>query len=43
MNFSWRDVLITLENHPELTEINAGVTHKTLKDVDQRANLKGNN
>jgi spore coat polysaccharide biosynthesis protein SpsF len=40
MDFSWRDVLTTLALHPELTKINAGVSHKTLKDVDHRANLK---
>jgi spore coat polysaccharide biosynthesis protein SpsF len=41
MDFSWRDVLIMLEKHPELSMINAGIAHKTLNDVDDRANLKG--
>jgi len=36
-DFSWKDVLDLLHNEPELIEINAGVKHKTLKDVDNRA------
>jgi spore coat polysaccharide biosynthesis protein SpsF len=35
--FSWRDVLDLVHRHPELTEINASVKHKTLRDVDERA------
>ncbi len=36
-DFSWRDILGLLQSHPELMKINAGVRHKALKDVDQRA------
>jgi len=35
-DFSWREVLTLLERHPELSEINAGVQHKTHLDVDER-------
>jgi len=37
MNFSWREVLLTLEENPGLEEINAGVTHKSFRDVDDRS------
>ena len=40
LEFSWREVLKTIEAHPELAEINAGVSHKSYNDVDHRANLK---
>ena len=36
-DFSWKDVLDLVHNHPELMEVNAGVKHKTLKDIDKRA------
>lgn len=36
-DFSWLDVLRLVEENPELTAINAGISHKTLKDVDPRA------
>jgi len=36
-DFSWKDVLDLVHNEPALTEINAGVKHKTLKDIDKRA------
>jgi spore coat polysaccharide biosynthesis protein SpsF len=36
-DFSWRDVLELVHHEPQLMEINAGVEHKTLKDVDKRA------
>ncbi len=39
-DFSWKDLLELVHNEPRLTEINAGVQHRTLKDVDKRA-LKG--
>jgi spore coat polysaccharide biosynthesis protein SpsF len=39
-DFSWLDVLKMVEENPELNNINAGITHKTLKDVDSRASLK---
>ncbi len=34
--FSWLDVLDLMQRHPELLEINAGVQHKTVHDVDKR-------
>jgi spore coat polysaccharide biosynthesis protein SpsF len=36
-DFSWKDVLELVHNEPDLMKINAGVQHKTLKDVDKRA------
>ena len=36
-DFSWKDVLDLVHNEPKLMEINAGVKHKTLKDIDKRA------
>ncbi|MEP0806401.1 MAG: glycosyltransferase family protein [Chloroflexota bacterium] len=36
-DFSWKDVLNLVHENPELMKINAGVQHKTLKDIDQRA------
>lgn len=36
-DFTWKDVLDLVHNEPQLMEINAGVRHKTLKDVDKRA------
>lgn len=36
-DFSWKDVLDLVHNEPRLMEINAGVKHKTLRDVDKRA------
>lgn len=36
-DFSWKDVLDLVHREPELMQINAGVQHKTLKDVDKRA------
>jgi spore coat polysaccharide biosynthesis protein SpsF (cytidylyltransferase family) len=36
-DFTWEDVLDLVHNEPQLMEINAGVKHKTLKDVDKRA------
>lgn len=35
-DFSWQDVLVLLERHPELMAINAGISHKTLYDIDPR-------
>lgn len=34
--FSWKEVLMLFESHPELQEINAKVTHKNHRDVDTR-------
>jgi spore coat polysaccharide biosynthesis protein SpsF len=36
-DFSWKEVLDLVHDEPTLMEINAGVQHKTLKDVDDRA------
>jgi spore coat polysaccharide biosynthesis protein SpsF len=36
-DFTWKDVLDLVHNEPKLMEINAGVKHKTLKDIDERA------
>ena len=36
-DFSWKDVLNLVHNEPELMKINAGVQHKTLNDIDERA------
>ncbi len=36
-DFSWKDVLDLVHNEPGLMKINAGVRHKTLKDIDTRA------
>lgn len=36
-DFSWKEVLDLVHDNPELMKINAGVEHKTLKDVDKRA------
>jgi spore coat polysaccharide biosynthesis protein SpsF len=35
-DFTWLDVLHLFEGHPELSEINAGISHKTFYDVDSR-------
>jgi spore coat polysaccharide biosynthesis protein SpsF len=35
--FSWKEVLDLVHDEPGLMEINAGVRHKTLKDIDKRA------
>jgi spore coat polysaccharide biosynthesis protein SpsF len=36
-DFTWKEVLDLVHDEPELMKINAGVQHKTLKDVDKRA------
>ena len=36
-DFSWKEVLDLIHKEPQLMQINAGVRHKTLKDVDGRA------
>jgi spore coat polysaccharide biosynthesis protein SpsF len=36
-DFTWQEVLDLVHNEPQLMEINAGVQHKTLKDIDERA------
>src|SRR5512143_1666740 len=35
-DFGWQDVLELVHSEPKLMEINAGVRHKTLKDIDER-------
>ncbi len=36
-DFSWKEVLDLVHNDPQLMQINSGVQHKTLKDIDERA------
>ncbi|NWF64345.1 MAG: glycosyltransferase family protein [Chloroflexi bacterium] len=36
-DFTWKEVLDLVHDNPELMKINAGVQHKTLKDIDKRA------
>ena len=36
-NFTWKEMLDLVHDEPKLMEINAGIQHKTLKDVDKRA------
>ena len=36
-DFSWKEVLDLVHDEPGLMKINAGVRHKTLKDIDERA------
>jgi spore coat polysaccharide biosynthesis protein SpsF len=36
-DFTWKEVLDIVHNEPRLMEINAGVRHRTLKDLDERA------
>ena len=40
MDFNWHDVLALVQAHPELAQINAGVQHKFMKEIDGRANGK---
>jgi spore coat polysaccharide biosynthesis protein SpsF len=35
--FTWQDILALFERQPELAQINAGVQHKSARDVDARA------
>lgn len=37
--FTWEDVLVLVQNHPELTRINAQIQHKTHLDVDTRSSF----
>lgn len=36
-DFSWKDVLVIVHNEPKLMQINAGIQHRTLNDLDTRA------
>ncbi|OGO74778.1 MAG: hypothetical protein A3K41_13290 [Chloroflexi bacterium RIFOXYD12_FULL_57_15] len=36
-DFTWKEVLDLVHDEPDLMKINAGVQHKTLKDIDNRA------
>jgi len=36
-DFTWKEVLDLVHDEPDLMKINAGVQHKTLKDIDTRA------
>jgi spore coat polysaccharide biosynthesis protein SpsF len=40
LDFTWRDVLKMINKYPDLEKINMNITHKSLNDVDHRANLK---
>ena len=35
-DFGWLDVLKLVQEHPELTEINAEIRHKHYREVDDR-------
>lgn len=37
IDFTWYDVLAIVQKHTELAQINAGVRHKTMKEVDARS------
>jgi spore coat polysaccharide biosynthesis protein SpsF len=39
-DFTWYDALQVVQQHPELTEINATVRHKTMKEVDERSKVE---
>lgn len=39
-DFSWTDVLELVQREPQLAAINAGVRHKTLNEVDERASKR---
>jgi len=39
-DFSWMDVLKKIKENPEIAKINAEISHKTMKDIDARINLK---
>jgi len=36
-DFTWKEVLDLVHKDPQLMQINAGVQHKTLNDIDNRA------
>jgi spore coat polysaccharide biosynthesis protein SpsF len=36
-DFNWKEVLELVHTEPQLMQINSGVKHKTLKDIDERA------
>lgn len=40
IDFTWCEVLKTIQENPALEEINAKVDHKSYRDVDDRASLK---
>ena len=40
-DFTWQEVSELLREHPELLEINAGVRHKDVGEVDSRASGGG--
>jgi spore coat polysaccharide biosynthesis protein SpsF len=39
-DFTWYDVLGIVQKEPDLTEINAGIRHKTMTEVDSRSKVK---
>jgi len=42
-NFSWREVLQTLDENPELEKINSKIAHKSFRDVDGRSTIGSEN
>lgn len=36
-DFTWKEALDLVHDNPELMKINAGIQHRTLKDIDKRA------
>jgi spore coat polysaccharide biosynthesis protein SpsF len=40
LDFSWKEVLEFLDEHPDLEQINADITHKTFYDIDKRLKKK---
>ena len=39
-DFTWLDVLALVQAHPELSEINSTVRHKSMKEIDERTKKK---
>lgn len=35
-DFSWQEVLDLVQQHPELSQINANIQHKDYREVDER-------
>lgn len=40
MDFTWQEVLALVQAHPELTEINANIHHKSMQEIDERTKKK---
>ena len=39
-DFTWLDVLAVVQANPEISQINAGVHHKTVDEIDERSAKK---